>query len=267
MSLLQHNMAQEKQFRLMLGLLLALTQLTAAAPQPEAITQFKGRDSIPPPPVITDGGYHYVPELYHRIPGSANADSFTTPPPPPVIQTIYRRQIHDSASANDVFTIPPPPDIQNGGFHYAPTPTSHPDGELFSLPPAPDIVTIQNRDPVTITQMSQLITSQVPVTTICPLPSPLPSSLQPPGTGFPTASNNSSSPPYTSSGILHPRQLIVSRPVPPIKPAPVSTYAPNVTCSISYSPTVIPICRITLSPLAAPVIPITACDQSRHIQL
>lgn len=36
----------------------------------------------------------------------------------------------------------------------------------------------------------------------------------------------------------------------------------NASCSTSYQPTVTPICSTTLSPLAAPAIPITACNQN-----
>ncbi|KAL2055101.1 hypothetical protein ABVK25_004439 [Lepraria finkii] len=167
-----------------------------------------------------------------------------------------------SDSDDDSFTMPPPPTIKNGGLHFAPTPTSPSDADTFATPAAPMITTMENRPPVIITEMSQLITSHVPVLTICPFP--LPGPFVPTVSEFPTAAYNSSTPP-TPSGILHPRQLIASRPVLvlPIKTVPFYLlYSPNISCSISYTPTTTPVCHTALSPFAAPVILITVCDQS-----
>ena len=119
------KMGAVQRFATVFALLLVLAQLTTAAPQPEGLVQLNGRDTIPPPPVITNGGCHYAPGV------DMNDDSFTTPAPP-VIQSMTKDLVHPrqpSDSDDDSFIMPPPPTKQNRGLHCAPTPISPSDGD------------------------------------------------------------------------------------------------------------------------------------------
>lgn len=151
----------------------------------------------------------------------------------------------------------PTPAITNGGMHTMPMPIP-----ILTIITMPD----HSGQPVTVTSQNQLVTSYVPVLTICPLGSsnhstPFVSSAS----GIPTAASNAS---ILPTAPIKPSNPIPIPPFLPISPPKIiiaekrqlaSYYASS--CSTSYTPTVTPICATTLSPLAAPLILITACDQ------
>ena len=245
----------------LLGLLVPLAQHITAAPKAEGILRSKARDTIPPPPAITNGGYHYVPGI------DVNVASLAAPPPP-AIQTMTKDPVDRRKLGNsdgDVsFTAPPPPTIQNGGLHSAPVPATPSSTDAFTAPPAPLMATMWDRPSITNTGMSQLRTSHVPVLTVGPLP--LSGLFVPSASGVSSAAQNSSNPTMPSSrSQFENRQILTSKlsPVPPIKIAPFSSLSrPKICCSTFYTPTTVTACHTTLSPLGAPVIPITVYYQS-----
>ncbi|KAL8829386.1 MAG: hypothetical protein Q9191_002051 [Dirinaria sp. TL-2023a] len=120
-------------------------------------------------------------------------------------------------------------------------------------------------EPIPITSQSQLVTSYVPVLTVCPYAPSFPALV--------TAAANASLPGNTSvipsaatrptavasnvSG-LYRRQAAASSAPYANSSAPTSYLT---SCSVSYTPTTTQICHTTLSPLASPVIPVTDCEQ------
>ena len=117
-------------------------------------------------------------------------------------------------------------------------------------------------DPVPITSQSQLVTSYIPVMTICPLTV----TQTAPALLLPTLTLNATSRgtavtgvPASSGASLYRRQAAEDSDAPYANSSiPTSTLT---SCSIFYSPTATSICHTTLSPLASPVIPITDCYQ------
>ena len=117
-------------------------------------------------------------------------------------------------------------------------------------------------DPVPITSQSQLVTSYIPVMTICPLTI----TQTAPALPLPTLTLNATSRGTAASGVpassgasLYRRQAAEDSEAPYANNSiPTSTLS---SCSIFYSPTPTSICHTTLSPLASPVIPITDCYQ------
>ncbi|KAL2043034.1 hypothetical protein N7G274_004093 [Stereocaulon virgatum] len=245
----------------LLGLLILLARLIKAAPQAEGIVQLEARDTIPPPPAITIGGYHYVPGI------DIDVESLTVPPPP-AIETMIKDPVNprklDDSDNDASFTAPPPPTIQNGGLHFAPVPPAPSSTDAFTAPPATLMTTMLDRPSITNTGMGQLITPHVPVLTVGPLP--LSSSFVPSASGVSFAAQISSHQTTPSSrSQFEKRQILVSSlsPVPPIKTAPFSSLSrPNICCSTFYTPTTVTACYTTLSSLGAPVTPITVNDQS-----
>lgn len=108
--------------------------------------------------------------------------------------------------------------------------------------------------PLPITSQSQLVTSYVPVLTICPY---VPSLSVPLTAASPTAATASTAAASDVSGIFR-RQGAESTAPYANSSAPTSYLS---SCSVSYTPTTTQICHTTLSPLASPVIPITDCTQ------
>lgn len=141
--------------------------------------------------------------------------------------------------------------------HFSST-TSHVSSTTSSKFTVPVLTIITIRaTPIRITEQRQLVASYSPIMTICPLASQaLP--LQPsfPTSGLPTASANDTNATLSSSGILPRNPDLAAKPVFPRQIANVST------CSIFWEPIPTPICHTTLSPLAAPLIIVTACHQS-----
>lgn len=113
-----------------------------------------------------------------------------------------------------------------------------------------------------ITSQSQIVTTYLPVMTICPLTvtqsaSDLPLSTWAPNvTSRGTAASNI---PVSSGVSLYRRQVVDDINAPYANSSiPTSTLS---SCSVFYTPTTTSICHTTLSPLASPVIPITDCYQ------
>ncbi|CAF9909307.1 MAG: hypothetical protein HETSPECPRED_008938 [Heterodermia speciosa] len=118
-------------------------------------------------------------------------------------------------------------------------------------------------EPVPITSQSQVVTSYIPLMTICPLlVTPATPALPLPTVTFNTTSRGTVASAYipASSGTsLYRRQYVEESEAPYANSSiPTSTLS---ACSVFYTPTITSICHTTLSPLASPVIPITDCHQ------
>ncbi|KAL8792582.1 MAG: hypothetical protein Q9195_004805 [Heterodermia aff. obscurata] len=118
-------------------------------------------------------------------------------------------------------------------------------------------------EPVPITSQSQVVTSYIPLMTICPLL--VPPTI--PALPLPTVTFNSTSRgtvtsafvPASSGASLYRRQYGEETDTPYANSSiPTSTLS---SCSVFYTPTTTSICHTTLSPLASPIIPITECHQ------
>ena len=118
-------------------------------------------------------------------------------------------------------------------------------------------------EPVPITSQSQVVTSYIPLMTICPL------LVTPttPALPLPTLTLNATSRgtvasaylPASSGASLYRRQFAEENDAPYANSSiPTSTLS---ACSVFYTLTTTSICHTTLSPLASPVIPITDCYQ------
>ncbi|CAD6569662.1 MAG: hypothetical protein ASARMPREDX12_002866 [Alectoria sarmentosa] len=128
-----------------------------------------------------------------------------------------------------------------------------------SLPSSIPILTIITirATPIRITEQMQYVTSYSPIMTMCPLAGqalPLQSNF--PVSGVPTAWANDTNATLPLSGILPRNPGLADKSILPRETANVST------CSIFWEPIPTPICHTTLSPLAAPLILVTACHQS-----
>ena len=144
--------------------------------------------------------------------------------------------------------------VSSTSSHLSPT-TSHLSSTTSSKLSIPvlTIITIRAK-PIRITEQRQLVTSYNPIMTICPLAGKaLP--LQPifPTSGLPTASVNG------TNATLHSRGISPDLAAKPIRPRQVANVS---TCSVFWEPIPTPICHTVLSPLAAPLILVTACHQS-----
>lgn len=153
---------------------------------------------------------------------------------------------------------PPPPCLPNSGPHIMVpvaqrgifrreefiTTLSPTFATLYEVAPSPGAW------PIPITEQSQLITSYVPVTTICPLaPAYSPTMIVPSAATNDTLANITAR--NTAAAITtYPSSLLT-----------MLRNRDTTSCSTSYSSTVTPICHTNLSPLGAPPIPITACSQ------
>lgn len=117
-------------------------------------------------------------------------------------------------------------------------------------------------DPIPITSQSQVVTSYIPVMTICPLiiTQTAPALLLPTATLNLTSRGTAASNAAISSGASLLRRQVVDDPDGPYANASIPTSVLT-ACSVSYFPTTRTICHTTLSPLASPVIPITNCYQ------
>lgn len=118
-------------------------------------------------------------------------------------------------------------------------------------------------DPIPITSQGQTVTSHVPILTICPFVSSIPSlpSLAV-NTSFPatTASLATAASGYASDGsALYRRQVAAATDTPYTNASVPTSYLSS--CSVSYTPTTTQICHSTLTPLASPAITITDCIQ------
>ena len=140
--------------------------------------------------------------------------------------------------------------LSNGGVHTLPT----------SPPPLPSgvltIVTIEFGPPVTVTSQRQLVPSYVPVLTICPLGAAASSSAS----AIPSGFSNSTDLAQQLEAALPPS--VPYMPVVAKRHLLPRDQGTSSECSTSFSSTLTPICATTLSPLAAPVIPVTECDQN-----
>ena len=128
-----------------------------------------------------------------------------------------------------------------------------------SLPSSIPILTIITirATPIRITEQMQYVTSYSPIMTMCPLAGqalPLQSNVS--ASGLPSAWANDTNATLPWSGILPRNPGLADKPILPRETANVST------CSIFWEPIPTPICHTTLSPLAAPLILVTACHQS-----
>ena len=117
-------------------------------------------------------------------------------------------------------------------------------------------------DPIPITSQVQVVTSYIPVMTICPLiiTQTAPALLLPTPTLNATSRGTAASNAAVSSGASLHRRQAVEDPDAPYANASIPTSVLT-ACSVSYTPTTSTICHTTLSPLASPVIPITNCYQ------
>ena len=122
-------------------------------------------------------------------------------------------------------------------------------------------------DPIPITSQSQLVTSYVPVLTICPYAPSAPAlTTIAPNTSRPTntsvllysAATAPTAPAASHISGLYRRQAAAS-PAPYANATVSTSYLSS--CSVSYTATTTQICHATLSPLASPVIPVTDCEQ------
>lgn len=118
-----------------------------------------------------------------------------------------------------------------------------------------------DKSPVSITQLGQLVTSYIPVLTICPFVEPnsllavsrMDSSLRRSLNRTIVDAESASSASTDSKG----GQVAFLK-----RPRYIPTYPLNTSCSISYGTMTTRIWNTTLSPLAAPAILVTDCDQS-----
>ena len=117
-------------------------------------------------------------------------------------------------------------------------------------------------DPIPITSQSQVVTSYIPVMTVCPLiitqPAPVP--FLPTATPNLSSRGTAASNAVISSGASLLRRQAVEDADGPYANASIPTSVLT-ACSVSYTLTTRTICHTTLSPLASPVIPITNCYQ------
>ena len=120
-----------------------------------------------------------------------------------------------------------------------------------------------NADPIPITSQSQIVTSYVPIVTICPF---VASTQSPPYLAGNTSYNGQTTPSativsnYGSEGsALYRRQGAAATSAPFANSSVPTSYLTS--CSVSYTPTTTQICHSTLTPLASPSIPITDCTQ------
>ncbi|KAL9103121.1 MAG: hypothetical protein Q9163_001800 [Psora crenata] len=206
---------------------------------------------VPPPISLPDGGKHTwvsLPTPVRRIrdfpsvaksppSGLSNGGAHSLVAVPPLR--------HERRYTSSSF-VPSPLSLPTGGEHTmawvprpsqgecdgpSPTPTEHAELiAMFAWPGGPGIP---------ITEQRQLVMSYVEVTSCA-----------------------SSQPTNLPSQQLNAPLAARSSPAPPNIPAPiVPPHDSPALCTISLSPTITPICRTILSPLAAPPILITACDQ------
>lgn len=145
--------------------------------------------------------------------------------------------------------------LSNGGIHTMPR---------FIKPPLIIVTMPLNMGlPVTVTAQRQLVTSYVPLYTVCPQGSspeaePLESSLSS-GASNDRDATSSTSTRHNANAMVKPDRRdrkVTEREVYD------NSSASAAACSTSYRQTVTPICATTLFPLAAPNIPVTKCQQS-----
>ena len=96
---------------------------------------------------------------------------------------------------------------------------------------------------MTVWSQRQMVTSYMPVFTICPLGGAASSMTAPTAAATAVAQSPSDPFPIPAEGNVFPRDEAEDE------------------CSTSYSSTLTPICATTISPLAAPAIKIDKCDQ------
>ena len=118
-------------------------------------------------------------------------------------------------------------------------------------------------EPVPITSQSQVVTSYIPLMTICPLlVTPRTPALPLPSVTLNATSRGTVASVYlpaSSGASLYRRQFAEETDAPYANSSiPTSTLS---ACSVFYTPITTSICHTTLSPLASPVIPITDCHQ------
>ena len=137
--------------------------------------------------------------------------------------------------------------LPNDGVHTLPTPSPTKPLTIISVPIG---------GPVTVTAQRQMVQSYVPLMIVCPL-DVSPTSLSGPLISDPlTAAPNRTDSNSTIGAALPPAPAI---------PAGAKHLLPRPKvwdCSTSYASFLTPVCATTLSPLAAPLIPVTACDQN-----
>lgn len=127
--------------------------------------------------------------------------------------------------------------------------------EAFLITPSP------NASPVSITEMRQLVTSFTPVLTICPFVEPaLSLEVSQMNTSLLASVNKATVEGPRGNGAYTNRKSVGV--AFKKRSRDVSPYQLTTSCSVSYMSTTTQYCHTNLSPLGAPEISVTQCDQS-----